>query len=214
MSWDGLSRGKFHHLKAELVRLLQLSAPSQATAIYDAFRLEQQGKLIGCCVRISVSSLPHVLALSGKEWLFVHPLATQAADYPAIWTGEAWPTSLGPLYARSQDAGAMSLILGDRHIGFRVSKAHEAHARQALGSVPKESWYLNGVPLSYSGEEAQGLLADMGAEGKILEQSRRVARNTQSWTVHLRPDTRPSEDTLYVQQGGKDFFHHLNTRHC
>ena len=136
-------------------------------------------------MRISQSALPHVLAISGKSWLFAHPLAAQTAEYPGIWTGEAWPTSLEPLYARAQDAGALSLILGDRHIGFRVTKAQEEHARQALGSVPKESWYLNGVPLSYSGDEAQALLADMGAEGKILDQSRRVLRNTQSWTVHM-----------------------------
>ena len=43
--WDGLSRGKFHHLKAELVKQLQSTAPAQAPCIYDAFRLERQGQI-------------------------------------------------------------------------------------------------------------------------------------------------------------------------
>ena len=205
-AWELLGKGKHHVLKAELLRLVQAACPSQTTSLYDAFRLEQQGRIMSCCLRIATSALPHILPLSGKTWVFCHPLAAQCQSWPTVWSSEAWPNSLEPLYARARDAGAVSLSLGDRHVGFRCRKDAETAVRDALGQAPREAWILSGIPIAFSAQEANSVLSDMHVDSRVLEHTRKVQRNTQSWVVHLKPGFRPPEDTLHIARGGKDFF--------
>ena len=206
--WEGLKKGKHHMMRAELIRLLQNSAPAHATAVYDSFRLEQQNRIMCCCLRIASESLPQILAVSGKSWLFCHPLAQQCQQYPSIWASDVWPPKLDALYARAQDAGAISLVLGDRHIGFRTTRDQENSVSGALGATPREAWVINGIPISYSASEANSVLKDLGLgpEAKVLEHTRRVLRTTQSWIVHLPPGSHPPEDTLHISKGGRDYF--------
>ena len=204
--WSGLQKGKAQALKAELIRLLQADSPAYVTSIYDIFRLEQQGRIIGACIRIAAPALASVLATSGSSWLFVHPLSQQAPDFPAIWNSEPWPQELAPLRARASDIGAISLALGDRHIGFRCRKGQEESVRLSLGVVPKESWILSGIPVSFSSAEANSALEDMGICARVQEHTRRVMRNTHSWVVHLDPGQQPTEDTLHLSLHGKDYY--------
>ena len=204
--WTGLQKGKAQALKTELIRLLQVDYPSHVTSVYDIFRLEQQGCIIGACIRIAAPALASVLAISGSSWVFVHPLSQQAPEFPAIWNSEPWPQELAPLRARASDIGAMSLALGDRHIGFRCRKGQEDSVRMSLGVVPKESWILSGIPVSFSSAEANSALEDMGVNARVQEHTRRVMRNTQSWVVHLDPGKTPAEDTLHLSLQGKDYY--------
>ena len=52
----------------------------------------------------------------------------------------------------------------------------------------------------------KGLLEDLGAQGKLLEHTRKVFRGQQSWVLHMAPSAKPREDTLHVSFAGKDYF--------
>ena len=106
-AWNALSKGKQGPLREELLRLLQDSCPSKVCCVYDAFKLELQGKLMSCCVRVDLDAVPGILKVSGKSWMMIHPLAHLAPTYPTVWANESWPEKLDVLYARASDLGAL-----------------------------------------------------------------------------------------------------------
>ena len=114
--------------------------------VYDVFKLELQGKLMACCVRVDADAVQSILQVSGKSWLLCHPLAHQNGDFPTVWAGDLWPDRLDVLYSRAQDLGALGLSVGDRHIGYRCTKLQEPTIRASLGCEPTLCVDLRGDP--------------------------------------------------------------------
>ena len=210
--WEVLSKGKRHHMKEELIAQLQVQAPSKACKIYDVFKLERQNKLMTCCVRVDQDAVASVLGVSGKNWLFTHPLAAQNAQWPTVWAGETWPETLAAHYARSQDLGACGLSLGDRHIGYRCEKAREVRIRGTLGVAAKSSWVLKGVPMAFSSGDANALLGDLGLSQTVQEHTRKVMRTTQSWII-LRPERSTSSLSMNPHVGPHRWHQRPNLQH-
>ena len=204
--WASLQKGRLQPMKDEAETLLRDSAARHISDLYDVFNLQMQGKSILCNMRISNQALRPLLAQSGKHWLFIHPLGAANADYPTVWAGTAWPPDLSPTYQRAKDVGCLGLTLGERHVGFRTQADSEAQIRLALDAPSRQAWLLAGVPVSYNIDDAGRLLDELGASGKILDQTRRVVRGTQNWVVHLLDNTDPQEDTLHVAVDSRDFF--------
>ena len=65
---------------------------------------------------------------------------------------------------------------------------------------------MHGVPVAFSTADANSLLAEMGVDQKVLEHTRRVQRNTQSWILHLEPNVGPTSDTMHLEHAGRDFY--------
>ena len=204
--WQQLQKGKISPLREEVIRLLQTSAPGQVGSIQDAFRPELRGKTVGCNLRVATSALKPLLSCSGQSWIFVHPMGETIPSYPTVWTGQSHPTELEPFYQRARDAGALGLTIGERHIGYRVAQEAENSVRQQLDSPAKTAWLLAGVPLAYSVCEANQILGDLGVQGHVAENTRRVGRGGQNWLVYLQGDANVSEDVLQIAHDGKQHF--------
>ena len=210
-TWSSLLRGKHHLMKAELIRLLQQHHPSHATSIYDAWRLEQQGKIMSCCVRITTT----VSSGDFRPFMAVRPPTVHSSSriFPlcGMWN-HAWPTTLEPLLCSLPGRRSSVLSVGrPTYWASDARGAQEEGVRAALGAVSKVTWILSGVPVAFSGPEANSILQEMGVGTSVLEHTRRVQRTTQSWTVHLKPSESPREDTIHVSRAGRDYFCHAHT---
>ena len=144
-------------MKEELQNLLGQDS-NAVRGVNDVFKLAMQGRIISCCARVDTSALEAIFAVSGKTWVFGHPLSREAPRFPVVWANESWPRDLGPLYTRAIDSGAVGLALGDRHIGYRCLQGKDDHVRASLGVQPKTAWLLSGIPLSFAFSDAQGTI--------------------------------------------------------
>ena len=204
--WDQLQRGRLTRLKEEATRLLQEHSPGTVPMLYDAFRLEMRGKAVTCNLRVATAALQAILAISGRSWLFVHPMGELVKEYPTVWTGLVHPETLEATFLRSRDVGGVGLTLGERHLGYRVPRAMEEAARLQLDSPLRVAWLLSGVPLAYSSGEANQILADLAVQGHVVEHTRRVGKGGQSWVVYLEHDDPVGEDVIQIQHNGREHY--------
>eukprot|EP00971_Amphidinium_carterae_P107535 2130002-Amphidinium_carterae.2 len=196
-TWSALTRGKLKVLQTALISVLQEHDPKHVQCVQDIFMLQQSGKLMTALIRVTAGSLHALMSASGKSFVFVQPMPQQADDYPVVWDCPL-PTTLDAVRQRAEDLGALSLALGEKRIGFRVTAAMELTVRAALEKPRQATWRISGVPMSCSYTDVVEMLDDFALEGTVVETSRRLFRRSQSWLVRCAEDAQPVEDTIQV----------------